>query len=131
MMPSNESVKYLGVPLLSDYIHAAHYLPPLKKISSKLEGWDSNLLSIAGRAELIHSTIIPTVMYWILTYHLPVSILHKIDSMCVDFFWNGMTHKISWDTLYKPKLEGSIGIRKLSDLNITARLKLLWNLRIT
>lgn len=55
-------------------------------MSSKLEGRDSNLLTTAGRAELIHSTIIPIVMYWILISHLPTLILKKIDKLCLGFF---------------------------------------------
>lgn len=36
--------------------------------------WDSALLSTAGRAELIQSTISPNVLYWLLMYHVPTSI---------------------------------------------------------
>lgn len=46
----NVLVKYPDIPLTSDYIHAAHYVPLLHKISSKLEGWDSKLLTTTGRA---------------------------------------------------------------------------------
>lgn len=54
-------VKYLRVPLSIDYIHAADCVPLIFKVLSKIEGWANTLLSTAGRAELIQSTIIPDV----------------------------------------------------------------------
>lgn len=60
--------------------------PLLHNINAKLEGWDSNLLLIAGCAELIQGIITPIVMYWLLIYHLPFSTAKKIDHICVDFF---------------------------------------------
>lgn len=48
--------------------------------------------------------------------------------MCADFLRKVKLHKISWDNLGKPKLEGGVGLRKFSNLNKTARVKLLWNL---
>lgn len=70
-------VKYLGVPLSTDYIHAFHCSSPIQWISTKLEGWDIIFLTIAGHAELIHSTITLIVMYWLLIYQLPVSVIQK------------------------------------------------------
>lgn len=94
-MPEHDlPVKYLGVPFSVEYIHATHCLPPLHRISANLEGWDCNLLTTAGRAELIHSTITPIVMYWVLIYNLPQSMLNKVDKLCIDFFWKGKLHKI-------------------------------------
>lgn len=57
--------------------------------------------------------------------------LKKIDQMCADFFWKGKLHKITWDNLCKPKLEGGVGLWKFSDLNSTPRVELLWNLLTT
>lgn len=54
-----------------------------------------------------------------------MSMLRKVDKLCNDFFWKGKLHKISWDTLCKPKLEGGVGMRRFVDLNGTARIKLL------
>lgn len=79
-------VKYLEVPLTFDYIHAAHCLPLISKITCKLKGWDNQLLTTAERAKLIHSTITLIVMYWLLIYHLPLSVLKKVDQMCAEFF---------------------------------------------
>lgn len=89
-------IKYLGVLLSSDYIHISHHTLLLNKVFYKLEGWDSSLLSAVGRAELIQSTITRTVLYWLLIYPLPSSVLNKIEAMCANFFWGGKTHKIAW-----------------------------------
>lgn len=53
MAKGNLPVKYLGVPLYSDYVSAAQCIPLMHKITMKLDSWDSNLLSTAGRARLI------------------------------------------------------------------------------
>lgn len=50
-MPEDElPIKYLGIPLSIDYIHASHCTSLLNKVVMKLEGCDSDLLSTAGRA---------------------------------------------------------------------------------
>lgn len=40
-------------------------------------------------------------------------------------------HKIAWETLCKPKLEGGIGIKKFTDLALTSRIKLIWKFLTT
>lgn len=78
-------IKYLGVSLTYDYIYIAHCTPLLSKISCKLQGWESQLLTIAGQAKLIHSTITPILMYWLLIYHLSLSVLKRVIR-CVQIF---------------------------------------------
>lgn len=67
-------------------------------------------------------------MYCLLIYHLPSTVLKKIDRCCADFFWKGKLHKVSWDILCKTKLEAGIGLQQFTDLNKTARIKLFWKL---
>lgn len=86
----------------------------------KFEEWDSNLFSTAGKAELIQCTASPMVLYWSLAYHLPTSVLHKLEKTCADFFWGGSFHKINWELLCRSKLEGGIGLRLFKDLRQTS-----------
>lgn len=79
-------MKYLVVPLSSDYIHASHRTSLLNKMFMKFKSWDSELLFMAGRAELIQSTITPIVLCRLLINHLPSSVLQKIERMCAIFF---------------------------------------------
>lgn len=68
-----------NIPRVEWYAHTYTHMYIHGKVSSKLEGWDSQLLTTAGRAKLIHSTITSTFMYWLLIYHLPLSVPKKID----------------------------------------------------
>lgn len=108
-------IEYLGVPLSVDYIHATHCAPLTNKALNRLQGWDSELLSTTSRAELIQTTITPTVLYWLLNYHLPGSILTELEKFCA-YFYGRRQHKISWELLCRPKLQGGIGLRLFSDL---------------
>lgn len=121
-------VSYLGGPLTSYYLHVSYCTLMLNEISSRLEGWDSSLLSSMGKVEFIQRTITLIIMYRILIYHIPTIVLNTVDKMCADFFWHGKLHKISWDMLCRPKKERGVGLRKFSDLNTPARIKLVWNL---
>lgn len=53
-----------------------------------------------------------------------ISLKHNI----LNFLWKGRCSKISWDTLCKCKEEGAMRLRKLEDLNLVARLTLIWRL---
>lgn len=103
-------IKYLGVPLSTDYVHANDCASLLNKVCKQIERWDSGLLSTAGRAELIQSTIVPTVLYWLLIFQILNSVLQKNEKMCADFFWSSKYHKIAWELLCRPKADGGIGL---------------------
>lgn len=47
---------------------------------AKFDNWDSKLLSMAGRAELIQIVMIPKVLYWLLVYHMPIATLLNVLS---------------------------------------------------
>lgn len=57
-------VKYLGVPISTGYLHYAECASLLQKVMGKFDNRDSNMLSMANRAELIHTVIAPMVLYW-------------------------------------------------------------------
>lgn len=91
-------------------------MPLVAKVYDKTEGSDGTSLSAAGRAQSIQSTITPIVLYWLLIYQLPNSVLHKIESTCANFFWGGKCHKIALNLLCRPKAGGGIGLRLFIDL---------------
>lgn len=80
-------VRYLGLPLLSKSLKATDCLPLLDKLQSKLSGW--KLLSLAGRLELIKSTLQALKIYWSNSFPLPASTLKQIDKICRSFLWSG------------------------------------------
>ncbi|KAG6534066.1 hypothetical protein ZIOFF_007947 [Zingiber officinale] len=59
----------------------------------------------------------------------PLSILHQLEMIFAKFFWgslgsNKKPHWISWDDICRPRLEGGLGIRRLSDAAMAFTLKL-------
>lgn len=86
MNEEQQPVKYLGVPLASEYINSAQCSTLLQILTTGLESWDSDLLSTAERAQSIQSVVFPIVLYWLLIYHLPASILRKNESLCANYF---------------------------------------------
>ena len=68
---------------------------------SRVDSWDNNLLSIAGRAEFVHTVITPIVLYWLLVHDMPTATLIKIGNVCDDFFWESRKYKIAWRNYIK------------------------------
>ncbi|XXG41597.1 hypothetical protein AAC387_Pa01g2034 [Persea americana] len=66
-------VKYLGLPLFSSRLKLSECLPLIEKIRKRSAGWKTALLSYAGRAELINSTLSSLNIFWAETFVLPKS----------------------------------------------------------
>ncbi|XP_010544463.1 PREDICTED: uncharacterized protein LOC104817082 [Tarenaya hassleriana] len=97
----NLPIRYLGVPLSPWKLSKQDYQPLLDKINSKIQSWTTIFLSYAG----------------------------KVDSICAKFLWksgNTGAHRVSWANICLPKMKGGLGLRKLEDINTSARLKLVW-----
>jgi len=50
-------IRYLGLPLSCNYPKARHFLPIINKVRRRIEGWQLNYLSTAGRIELVKSVL--------------------------------------------------------------------------
>jgi hypothetical protein len=121
-------VKYLGLPLSTNQLSAKDCSKLIDIIQNKIENWSSRLLSIAGRLELVHTVITAIIMFWIQTHNIPKSAICKIERICANFLWKGKNHKISWDTVCKPKEAGGLGLRNINDLKEACSMKLFWKL---
>lgn len=69
------SIKYLGIPLFKgrDKVHHFKYL--IDKVIAKLEGWQSKLLSQAGRLVLIRTVPNSIPLYNASASFIPYAIL--------------------------------------------------------
>jgi len=93
-----------------------------------MERWASQTLSFAGRVELIKSVLHGMATYWLLSFKMPVSVCKELEKLFANFLWHGKLHAYSWSELCKPKKEGGVGIRRITDVNNAAGLKLFWRL---
>ncbi|KAL9840168.1 putative RNA-directed DNA polymerase [Arabidopsis thaliana] len=115
-------VRYLGLPLMTKQMTTADYSPLIDKVRSKISSWTARSLSYAGRLALINSVIVSLSNFWMSAYRLPAGCLKEIEKLCSAFLWSGpeLNHKrakIAWTSLRKPKQEGGLGIKSLSEAN--------------
>ena len=112
-------VPYLGLPLISTGIHKTHCQPILQKIKNRISSWKNRFLSKAGRLELIRSVLHSYSIYWCNAFLLPAGLLHDIERLLMNFFWNGTNdkamHMVNWDSICKPKDEGGLNLRNTRD----------------
>lgn len=76
---------YLGLPLFSEKLTKSLCSPLVNKFKWKLESWKSKLLSLAGRVELIISTLSNLTIFWSAAFPLPCSTFKELENYCRDF----------------------------------------------
>ncbi|KAM5551745.1 hypothetical protein ABKV19_026542, partial [Rosa sericea] len=125
--------KYLGVPLIHSKVTKRTYAPVLDKVQSRLAGWKSKMLNLAGRITLIKAVTNSIPVYTMQTVRLPVSICDALDKCNREFLWgdcNGKKkiHLANWDLVCRPKEFGGLGIKKASLMNQAMLAKIGWRM---
>lgn len=82
--------KYLGMPVLQKRINKETFGYVLERASSRLSGWKSRVLSLAGRLTLTKSVLSSLPMSTIM---LPKSILDGLDKISRAFLWGSTVEK--------------------------------------
>ncbi|XP_056863946.1 uncharacterized protein LOC130511120 [Raphanus sativus] len=126
-------VRYLGLPLLTKRMNAQDYSLLISRIKARISSWTARHLTFAGRLQLVGSVIYSITNFWMSAYRLPNGCIQEINSICAAFLWSGpvlSTHKakIAWSEVCKPKDEGGLGLRNLTEANRVSCLKLIWRL---
>ncbi|XP_058768778.1 uncharacterized protein LOC131642556 [Vicia villosa] len=90
---------------------------------------------MAGRIQLVKTTIIAIAQFWMHCLPLLKSVIKKIDSICRSFVWTGKAtvskkSPIAWNSVCRPKSLGGMNIFNLCLWNDIALLKCLWNLSL-
>lgn len=122
--------RYLGS--LVNVSTPAAFKPLLEKIEAELQAWKARLLSPAGKIVLLKSVIEAVALYRMSTTLIQKSILDKIQSKCIQFFWRRANRKaicfVKWERLTIPKAQGGLGLRNIYMLNQAMVLKNIWKL---
>ncbi|KAL0293927.1 UNVERIFIED_CONTAM: hypothetical protein Sangu_3228300 [Sesamum angustifolium] len=120
-------VKYLGIPLTSSRLTIADCRPLIDKVDARLAGWNNQILSYAGRLQLIKSVLTTLHTYWASAFILPKGVLKTLEKKMRQFLWQGSAGsgnaKVAWAWISKPKEEGGLGIRSLTITNQALMLK--------
>ena len=77
--------KYLGMPVLQKRINKETFGEVIEKVSSKLAGWKSRFLSLAGRITLTKSVLTSIPVHTMSTISLPISTLNQLDKIARGF----------------------------------------------
>ncbi|KAG7583882.1 Reverse transcriptase zinc-binding domain [Arabidopsis suecica] len=126
-------VRYLGLPLVTKRLSVADYTPLLEQLKKRIASWTSRFISYAGRLNLITSVLGSICNFWMAAFRLPRQCIREIDKLCSAFLWSGTDMsskkaKVSWSNVCKPKTEGGLGLRSLTEANDVCGLKLVWRI---
>ncbi|KAL0297928.1 UNVERIFIED_CONTAM: hypothetical protein Sangu_3170100 [Sesamum angustifolium] len=99
----------------------------LKKIDSRIKGWEGVQLSFAGRVQLIKSVLISFEVYWAMAFILPKGIIKEMMKRLRTFLWKGNSAsgypKVAWEAVCRPIDEGGLGIKDILALNRALMIK--------
>nr|GEW88003.1 hypothetical protein [Tanacetum cinerariifolium] len=105
----------------------------LLKGSCLVNDWRNKFLSLVGRLQLIRSVLSSIHIYWASIFILPNHIVHDLEQLVRVFLWcqgemkKGKA-KVAWDSVCKPKHEGSLGIRRIDDFDIALTATYIWSI---
>ncbi|KAG2468923.1 YTX2 protein, partial [Polypterus senegalus] len=83
----------------------------LQRIDLRLKKWQwiATKLSVRGRVLLIKNLVASMLWHRLRSVDPPAGLLHSIQTLLVDFFWNGM-HRLKKGLLSLPVEEGGRGL---------------------
>lgn len=130
---TRELGKYLGMPILQKRINKETFGEVLERVSSRLAGWKSRSLSLAGRLTLTRAVLSSFPVHLMSAIILPVSTLESLDKLSRTFLWGSIVekkkqHLLTWKRVCKPKLEGGLGLRPAREMNKALIAKVGWRL---
>ncbi|KAG7533089.1 hypothetical protein ISN45_Aa08g007260 [Arabidopsis thaliana x Arabidopsis arenosa] len=130
---TRELGKYLGMPILQKRINKTTYGEVLEKVSSRLAGWKSKTLSMAGRITLTKSVLFSILVHSMSSSLLSAETLESLDKLSRSFVWGSTVekrkqHLLASGKVCRPKREGGLGLKEARVMNKALLAKVGWRL---
>lgn len=123
-------ISYLGLPLFSSRLHISDCAGLLDKIRKKFNSWNCSSILMAGRVELLNSTINNMHSFWSNAFLIPKTCLSAIETLMRKFLWGykegKKIHTVAWATICRPKSNGGLGLRNIFSINKACLMKQAW-----
>ncbi|XP_049386507.1 uncharacterized protein LOC125850697 [Solanum stenotomum] len=128
-------ITYLGCPLYIGGQRIIYYSDLVAKITRKIFGWQSRMLSFGGKATMVKHVLQSIPIHTMSAISPPKTTIRYMKRAIADFFlaWDKEKRKYhwaSWDKLSLPYDEGGIGVTKLEDICTSLQFKQWWIFRI-
>ncbi|XP_074290572.1 uncharacterized protein LOC141617289 [Silene latifolia] len=79
--------RYLGIILHPGRLAPGLYKAMLDKIQKAIHHWTGNLLSYAGKLQLINAVLFGLENFWSSALFLPKVVIKLVNKLCKDYFW--------------------------------------------
>ena len=90
-----------------------NYKKMLKIIDDLLKSWKRRYLSLKGKVTVINSLALAKLLYLTSVIHTPNNVIKELQSLVLDFLWDGKPPKVAYKTLIQPIERGGL---KLCDV---------------
>ena len=85
--------KYLGFPIIHKGRRWNEFHFVVERVQTKLAGWKSKCLSLAGRLVLIKAAVSSIPEYNMQCYKFPAKLCEDVNKMTRDFLWGSLAEK--------------------------------------
>jgi len=122
---------YLGLPISDRKLRKCDLMAWIEKIGNKLPGWKASLISLSGRAVLVHFVLTAIPIYLLVALKVPKWFIKAIDKIR-SFLWKGRKNVnggcclVAWEKVMRPFELGGLGIHNLEVMGWALQMRWLW-----
>ncbi|XP_074318872.1 uncharacterized protein LOC141655704 [Silene latifolia] len=81
------SIRYLGITMNPGRLAPGMFQAMVDKIQASIKHWTGNLLSYAGKMQLINSVLFGLENFWCSALLLPKVVAKLVNKLCKNYFW--------------------------------------------